>query len=69
MAPAATPKDIVDTLAGAVAKAVKDAGMIEKLKEYGVDPIGDDPQHFRLTIASDIAMWSQAIKLAGVSLQ
>jgi tripartite-type tricarboxylate transporter receptor subunit TctC len=69
MAPAATPRDIVDTLAGAVEKAVEDAGMIEKLKGYGVDPIGDDPQHFRLTIASDIAMWSQAIKLAGVTLQ
>jgi tripartite-type tricarboxylate transporter receptor subunit TctC len=69
MAPAATPGDIVETLAGAIAKAVKDAAMIEKLKEYGVDPIGDDPQHFRLTIASDIAMWSQAIKLAGVTLQ
>jgi tripartite-type tricarboxylate transporter receptor subunit TctC len=69
MAPAATPGDIVETLAGAIAKAVKNAAMIEKLKEYGVDPIGDDPQHFRLTIASDIAMWSQAIKLAGVTLQ
>jgi tripartite-type tricarboxylate transporter receptor subunit TctC len=69
MAPAATPGDIIDTLAAAVAKAVRDAGMTEKLKGYGVDPIGDDPQHFRLTIASDIAMWSQAIKLAGVTLQ
>jgi hypothetical protein len=54
---------------GRGAKAVKDAGIIDKLNGYGADPIGDDPQNFRLTIAGDIAMWLQAIKLAGVTLQ
>lgn len=68
MAPAATPKGIIDTLAAAVAKAVRDDDLTDQLKAYGVNPIGDDPQHFSLTISSDIAMWSQAIKLAGVTL-
>ena len=69
MAPAATPKVIVDLLASAVAKAVKDQGVSEKLTGYGVDPVGDDPAHFASTIAIDVAMWSEAIKLAGVTLQ
>jgi tripartite-type tricarboxylate transporter receptor subunit TctC len=69
MAPAATPKAIVDLLASAVAKAVKDQGVREKLTGYGVDPVGDDPAHFAATIATDVAMWSEAIKLAGVTLQ
>jgi tripartite-type tricarboxylate transporter receptor subunit TctC len=69
MAPAATPKAIVDLLASAVAKAVKDRGVGEKLTGYGVDPVGDDPEHFASTIAIDVAMWSEAIKLAGVTLQ
>ena len=69
MAPAATPKAIVDLLASAVAKAVKDQGVSEKLTGYGVDPVGDDPAHFASTIAIDVAMWSEAIKLAGVRLQ
>jgi tripartite-type tricarboxylate transporter receptor subunit TctC len=69
MAPAATPKAIVDQLAVAVAKAVKDTSVGDKLMGYGVDPVGDDPQHFAATIASDIAIWSEAIKLAGVTLR
>jgi tripartite-type tricarboxylate transporter receptor subunit TctC len=69
MAPAATPKAIVDLLASAVAKAVKDQGVSQKLTGYGVDPVGDDPAHFASTIAIDVAMWSEAIKLAGVTLQ
>jgi tripartite-type tricarboxylate transporter receptor subunit TctC len=69
MAPAATPKAIVEQLSGAVAKAVKDQGVSEKLLGYGVDPVGDDPQHFAATIATDIAAWSEAIRVAGVTLQ
>jgi len=69
MAPAATPKPIIDQLAAAVAKAVKDPAVTDKLRGYGVDPVGDDPQHFAATIATDIATWAEAIKLAGVTLQ
>ena len=69
MAPAATPKPIVNLLSEAVAKAVKDAAVTDKLLGYGVEPVGDDPEHFAATIATDIATWGEAIKLAGVTLQ
>jgi tripartite-type tricarboxylate transporter receptor subunit TctC len=69
LAPAGTPKPVVDVLSLAVAKAVKDPGVSDKLVALGVDPIGDDPQHFASTISSDISRWSEAIKLAGISLQ
>jgi tripartite-type tricarboxylate transporter receptor subunit TctC len=68
MAPAATPNGIIDRLADSIAKAVKDPAVAEKLFAYGVDPIGDDPQHFASTVASDISIWSEAIKIAGLKL-
>ncbi len=69
MAPAKTPKEIIDRLAAAVAAAVKEPSVAEKLRSYGVDPVGDDPQHFAATIKADIAMWAEAVKLAGVTIQ
>jgi tripartite-type tricarboxylate transporter receptor subunit TctC len=69
LAPAATPKPIIDVVAQAAAKIVRDPTLFEKLVALGVDPIGDDPQHFAATISSDISRWSEAIKLAGIALQ
>lgn len=69
MAPAATPKPVVDKLSAAIAAAVKEPGIAAKLQQYGVEPLGDDPQHFAATIKSDIATWAEAIKLAGVTMQ
>jgi tripartite-type tricarboxylate transporter receptor subunit TctC len=69
MAPAGTPKPVIDLLADAVAKSVTEASVAQKLTTYGVDPVGDDPQHFAATISSDIVTWAEAVKLVDVSLQ
>ena len=69
MAPAGTPKPVIDLLADAVARSVKEASVAQKLTTYGVDPVGDDPQHFAATISADIVTWAEAVKLVDVSLQ
>jgi tripartite-type tricarboxylate transporter receptor subunit TctC len=69
MAPAGTPPDIISRVATEVGAAVKDPTIKERLGTYGVDPVGDEPDHFAETIKADIIMWSQAIKLAGVTMQ
>jgi tripartite-type tricarboxylate transporter receptor subunit TctC len=69
MAPAATPAPVVSLLSTNIANAVKKPAVIEVLTGFGVDPIGDDPKHFASTIAADIAMWAEAVKIAGVSLE
>jgi tripartite-type tricarboxylate transporter receptor subunit TctC len=69
LAPAGTPADVVNKVAAEIGAAVKDPVMKERLVAYGVDAVGDTPAHFAATIKTDIAMWSEAIKLAGVTLQ
>jgi tripartite-type tricarboxylate transporter receptor subunit TctC len=66
MAPAGTPREIVDKIAGEVARAVKDPAFVERLSRYGVDPLGDTPEEFATMIASDIALWSEAVTIADV---
>lgn len=69
LAPTGTPKDIVNRLAHEVSLAVKDPAIIQNLANLGVDPLGDQPAQFAATIATDIAIWAETIKTAGVTLQ
>ena len=64
MAPAGTPKEIIDKLAREIALGVKDPKVVERLTEYGVDPLGSSPEEFATMIAADIALWSEAVKVA-----
>lgn len=66
LAPAGTPKDIVGRLAQEIARAVKDPGFSERLTSYGVDPLGNSPEEFAAMIAADVALWAEAVKIAGV---
>jgi tripartite-type tricarboxylate transporter receptor subunit TctC len=69
VAPAGTPKEIVDKVAKEVAAAVKDPKFAEKLAGYGVDPLGNTPEEFGKMIAADIATWADALKAAGIEQQ
>jgi len=64
MAPAGTPKDIIDRLAKEVGKAVRDPGIAERLVRNGIDPLGNSPEEFAAMIAADMALWGEAIKAA-----
>jgi tripartite-type tricarboxylate transporter receptor subunit TctC len=67
VAPVTTPKDIIDKLASEVALALKDEHVRQRLVSYGVDPLGDSPEQFGATIAADLALWAEAVKVAGVA--
>jgi tripartite-type tricarboxylate transporter receptor subunit TctC len=66
MAPAGTPKEIVNRIAQEVSRAVKDPKLAERFAGYGVDPVGNSPAEFAAQIAADIALWGEAVKIAGV---
>jgi tripartite-type tricarboxylate transporter receptor subunit TctC len=69
MAPAGTPKDIINRIAAEFAKAAKDPKFIAQLDTYGVEPLGLTPEQFTKFIPEDIALWAEAVKIAGVTLQ
>jgi len=69
VAPAGTPKDIVDRIAAEVARGAKDPKVSERLVSFGVDPSSNTPEEFAAMIAAEIPLWAEAVKAAGVKLK
>ena len=68
MAPAGTPKTIIDRVAAEFIKAAKDPKFIEQLDKYGASPLGLTPEEFDKFLKEDVALWAEAVKIAGVTL-
>ncbi len=66
MAPAATPKRIIDRIAQEVAKATRDPGVIERLNKIGVDAYANTPAEFAALIRSEAPQWRDAVNAAGI---
>ena len=66
VAPAGTPKEIVERIAQEIARAVKDPAFVARLGALGVNPVGNSPEECAAMIAADIQFWAEAVKLAGV---
>jgi tripartite-type tricarboxylate transporter receptor subunit TctC len=69
MAPAQTPRPIIDRVAAEVARAVKDPAFAERLTKFGVDPLGNSPAEFVKLIEAEIPLWIEAVNIAGVKMQ
>ena len=69
MAPASTPKPVVDKIAAEIAKASKDPGFVDKLTKFGADPSGITPAQFAELVAADLKLWAEAVAIAGVKPQ
>jgi tripartite-type tricarboxylate transporter receptor subunit TctC len=65
LAPKATPRDVVHTLAAAVAKAAHSAQMREQLARDGAEPVGNSPEDFDRQLADEIARWAEVVKVSG----
>ncbi len=66
MAPAGTPKPIIDKMAAEIAKACKDPAFVEKLAKLGADPLGNTPAEFAALVAADLKTWGEAVEVAGL---
>jgi len=69
MAPAATPKPVVDKIAAEMAKACKDPKFIERLATLGADPSCITPAQFAELVAADLKQWAEAVAIAGIKQQ
>jgi tripartite-type tricarboxylate transporter receptor subunit TctC len=68
MAPAGTPKPIVDKLAAAVQEAVRSPATAARLEHDGIDIGGSTPQAFAALIAKEIAQWRDLAQSARITL-
>ena len=66
MAPAGTPKAIVNRLQQEVASAVKKPDVIEWMKQNGLDPVASRPDEHAAHIRAELAKWAKTVKDAKV---
>lgn len=69
LAPAATPKPVVDRLSADVNRVLADSDVRAKMQALGADPGGNTPEEFRRFIRDDQAKWSKLMKDAGIKTQ
>jgi tripartite-type tricarboxylate transporter receptor subunit TctC len=66
LAPAGTPKPIVDRLVTEIHKAVSSPEVKDKLAASGIDTVTSTPDQFRDLIRSDTVRYAKVIKAAGI---
>jgi tripartite-type tricarboxylate transporter receptor subunit TctC len=67
-APAKTPKETVDRLAGAIVAAIKAPDIREKLEALGMEPTGLGPEDLARIHKQDYDKWGPVIKASGFKL-
>ena len=68
MAPAGTPRPVLDRLQAATAKALASKEFVETLAKQGLEPMGGTSQQFKALIVQDIATWSKVVKTSGAKV-
>jgi tripartite-type tricarboxylate transporter receptor subunit TctC len=65
LAPAGTPREVVTTLAGAIAKAARAPDTRQRLIDQGAEPVGNSPEEFAKILKEELARWAEVVKVSG----
>ncbi len=65
LAPAATPRDIVNKLAELVARAAHAPDVRQRLLDQGAEPVGNTPEEFSRQLRAEVATWAEVVKASG----
>jgi tripartite-type tricarboxylate transporter receptor subunit TctC len=69
VAPAGTPRAVIDKLSGALAKAVQIPEAAARFKAIGVEPgASQTPEKLSETIRADISKYARAVKISGTKV-
>ena len=69
LAPAATPRPIINRIYAVTMKGLESDAMKERLRSQGLEPIGLSPEQSAKFLKEDIARWSRVIREAGILQQ
>jgi len=68
MAPAATPKDIVQKLSVEIDRLLKTDEMKKRFADIGAEPVGQAPEFFAQHIAAERNKWKKAVEASGAKV-
>lgn len=66
MAPAGTPRAIVDTVNAAALRVLADSEQQARFAQMGLEPMGTTPEAMHAMIARDLPKWARVIAEAGI---
>ena len=69
VAPAGTPRAIVDTLAAEISRGLLAADVKERLAASGMEAIGGSPEEFGAFLRAETAKWGKVIKAANIKVE
>ena len=69
LAPAGTPRDIVNRMSSEVAKALASPDIKSRFEALSIQAVGDTPEEAAKFLADEIAKWSKVIIAAGVKIE
>src|SRR5205823_5570873 len=65
LAPAATPREVVQLLAAGVAKAARSPDLRQRLIDQGADPVGNSSEEFARQLREEVARWAEVVRISG----
>lgn len=68
MVPAKTPQAIIDRLNQVFVLALKDPGVLEKLRTQSTEPLGSTPAEYGAYLEKELERWATVVKSTGLSL-
>ena len=66
LAPAGTPRPVIDRVHGAIVKALADTSVRSNLSAQGADPLGNTPEAYDAFNKAEIAKWIKVARGAGI---
>lgn len=65
LAPSATPRSVVTTLANGVIAAANTAAIRQRLLDQGAEPVGSTPEEFGRLFRDDLTRWAEVVAVSG----
>ena len=69
LAPANTPRDIVNRLHGEMVKVLQQPEIRQRFASDGADPVGNTPDQFAAYVKSELVKWDKVARGAGIEKQ
>jgi tripartite-type tricarboxylate transporter receptor subunit TctC len=68
-APPGTPRPVLDALVGAIRKGLDVPEVADRFQKLGADRVGGTPEEFDALIQSELKIWADVVKQAGVKVE